>query len=82
MRSRQLIGKLVDEMDLTASAEFNPWLAEPDAAFSWAALKSTIKALLFASTTAAVPPPDATRLREVVTNRVRARIRTGHRCLR
>lgn len=78
MRSRRLVGLLVDRMDLTNAPEYNPWLSAAPARFGWQSIKDGVKSLLFGSPTRARPLADHDRLRDIVVSAVRARISTGN----
>lgn len=62
--SRNVVGRLVDELNLTEDAEFNPFLAEP----------GVIARLRMSWTNWEPTPPDPDRLRDRVIDRVIARL--------
>lgn len=64
LRSRNLVGRLVDEMTLTEDPEFNPFLAEP----------GLVARLRMTWTDWEPTPPDPNRLRDEVIDRVISRI--------
>lgn len=77
LRSRGLLGKLVDRLDLTKDPEFNPHLREKPS-YSYAAFRTALRNLILgprpAVDVSAIPPE---RLRETAVNIVRGKIRVS-----
>ncbi|NKB28860.1 MAG: polysaccharide biosynthesis tyrosine autokinase [Rhodobacteraceae bacterium] len=78
IRSRRLIGLLVDRLGLTEVPEYNPWLAPDPPALGWQSIKDGVKSWVFASQPRATSPPEPDQLHDIVVNAVRARIATGN----